>query len=93
MAKPTRSAYRAHQAFETGEQTSQQAGRIAELEQMVGRLTMQLEIAKKALGGLSGDRGGSWVEGMVVERPDQLWVGDITYTFATMLPKSREIVN
>ncbi|HEY9653583.1 MAG TPA: IS3 family transposase [Coleofasciculaceae cyanobacterium] len=29
------------------------------------------------------------VEGLVVERPDQLWVGDITYTFATMLPKSR----
>jgi transposase len=39
---------RADQAFETGEQTNQEAGRIAELEQMVGRLTMPLEIAKKA---------------------------------------------
>ncbi len=48
---------RAHQAFETGEQANQEAGRIAELEQMVGRLTMQLEIAKKALGGLSGKAG------------------------------------
>ncbi len=35
---------RAHQAFESGEQTSQEAGRVAELEQMVGRLTMQLEL-------------------------------------------------
>ena len=60
MAKPAQSAYRAHQAFESGEQTSQEAGRVDELEQMVGRLTMQLEIAKKALGGSSGDKGGSW---------------------------------
>jgi transposase-like protein len=51
---------RAHQAFENGEQNHPEAGRIAELEQMVGRLTMQLEIAKKASGGLSGDKGGSW---------------------------------
>lgn len=51
---------RAHQAFESGEQTNQEAGRVAELEQMVGRLTMQLEIAKKALGGSSGGNGGSW---------------------------------
>src|SRR5512141_1587980 len=51
---------RVHQAFESGEKTSQEAGRVAELEQMVGRLTMQLEIAKKALGGSSGDKGGSW---------------------------------
>jgi transposase len=35
---------RAHQAFESGEQTAQEEGRIAELERMVGQLTMQLEI-------------------------------------------------
>jgi transposase-like protein len=38
---------RADKAFESGEQTTQAEGRIAELERMVGQLTMQLEIAKK----------------------------------------------
>ncbi len=51
---------RAHQAFESGEQTTHAVGRIAELEQMVGQLTMQLEIAKKASRILNGDKGGSW---------------------------------
>ena len=51
---------RAHQAFESGEQTTQEEGRIAQLERMVGQLTMQLEIAKKASRLLNGDKGGSW---------------------------------
>jgi len=37
----------APQAFEKGTPSSGEAERIAELEQMVGKLTMQLEIAKK----------------------------------------------
>lgn len=51
---------RAYQAFESGEQTSQEEGRIAELERMVGQLTMQLEIAKKASRILNGDKSSSW---------------------------------
>lgn len=51
---------RAHQAVESGEQPIQEAGRIAELERMVGQLTMQLEIAKKASRILNGDKNGSW---------------------------------
>jgi transposase-like protein len=38
----------APQVFEKGAPSSGEAERIAELEQMVGKLTMQLEIAKKA---------------------------------------------
>jgi transposase len=38
----------AAQIFEKGNAGSEEAVRIAELEQMVGKLTMQLEIAKKA---------------------------------------------
>jgi transposase-like protein len=34
--------------FQSGEQQSQDQDRIAELERMVGRLTMELEVAKKA---------------------------------------------
>jgi transposase-like protein len=34
--------------FQGGEQRSQDQDRIAELERMVGRLTMELEVAKKA---------------------------------------------
>lgn len=60
MAKPAQSAYRAHQAFESGEQVSQEQGRIAELERMIGQLTMQLEIAKKASRLLTGEKNGSW---------------------------------
>jgi transposase len=51
---------RAHQAFEGGEQVSQEQGRIAELERMIGQLTMQLEIAKKASRLLNGEKNGSW---------------------------------
>jgi transposase len=38
----------ANRAFESEASTSAEQARIAELEQMVGKLTMQLEIAKKA---------------------------------------------
>lgn len=38
----------APQAFESNTPSSGEAERIADLEQMVGKLTMQLEIAKKA---------------------------------------------
>jgi transposase-like protein len=34
--------------FQAGERPDQYQGRIAELERMVGRLTMELEVAKKA---------------------------------------------
>jgi transposase len=39
---------RAHTAFQTDEHRSDEAARIAELEQLVGRLTMEREILKKA---------------------------------------------
>lgn len=38
----------AAQIFENGSSSSEEAARIADLERMVGKLTMQLEIAKKA---------------------------------------------
>jgi transposase len=44
----------AAQVFEQGKPASEEAARIAELEQMVGKLTMQLEIAKKASSLLTG---------------------------------------
>jgi len=50
----------AAQVFEQGKPASEEQARIAELEQMVGKLTMQLEIAKKAsslLTGMSGRNG------------------------------------
>jgi transposase-like protein len=40
---------RAGQVFEPAQAKDQHAQRIAELERMVGRLTMQLEMAKKVL--------------------------------------------
>ncbi len=40
---------RAPQLFARGEAHSQEAARMAELERMVGRLTLDLEAAKKAL--------------------------------------------
>lgn len=46
----------APQAFEKGGETSVEQERIAELEQMIGRLTMELEIAKKASSLLNGTR-------------------------------------
>jgi transposase len=44
----------AAQVFEKGNPVSEEQARIAELEQMVGNLTMQLEIAKKASTLLAG---------------------------------------
>ena len=40
---------RASAIFETPRNVQEQEARIAELERMVGRLTMQLELSKKAL--------------------------------------------
>jgi transposase-like protein len=37
----------AHTIFEKGSEQSQDQARLAELERMVGRLTMELEVAKK----------------------------------------------
>jgi transposase-like protein len=39
---------KAPRLFQTREQSSQEQARIAELERMIGRLTLELEIAKKA---------------------------------------------
>lgn len=44
----------APQLFEKGNSDSDEQARIAELERMVGRLTMELEIAKKASSLLNG---------------------------------------
>lgn len=44
--------------FERDAQSSQEQQRIAELERLVGQLTMKLEIAKKASGYLSMDKNG-----------------------------------
>ena len=41
---------RAPQVFEAPKAADEQGERIAELERMVGRLTMQLDMAKKVLG-------------------------------------------
>jgi transposase-like protein len=41
---------RSGQVFEHPEQANGQAERIAELERLVGRLTLQLDMAKKVLG-------------------------------------------
>jgi transposase-like protein len=41
--------------FQAREQSSQEQARIAELERMIGRLTLELEIAKKASAILSGN--------------------------------------
>jgi len=38
----------AAQVFQSDEQRSQEQARIAELERLVGRLTLELEVAKKA---------------------------------------------
>lgn len=47
----------ATQAFESDATNSAEQERIAELERMVGKLTMELEIAKKASSILDGMRG------------------------------------
>lgn len=46
--------------FERGESSSADQQRIAELERMVGQLTMQLEIAKKVSSYLKPDKNGNW---------------------------------
>ncbi len=46
----------APQVFEKGSADNEEQARIAELERMVGRLTMELEIAKKASSLLDGMR-------------------------------------
>lgn len=40
--------------FQTREQDTQEQARIAELERMIGRLTLELEVAKKASTMLNG---------------------------------------
>jgi transposase len=50
---------KAPQLFQSGEQSSQEQARIAELERMIGRLTLELEIAKKASAVLNGSLGRS----------------------------------
>ena len=49
-----------HQVFEVPQQVAQEAGKVAELERMVGQLTMQLEIAKKASKLLSEGKNVTW---------------------------------
>jgi len=44
--------------FERDAQNNQEQQRIAELERLVGQLTMKLEIAKKASGYLSSNKNG-----------------------------------
>ena len=50
---------KAPQLFQAREQSSKEQGRIAELERMIGRLTLELEIAKKASVMLHGNLGRS----------------------------------
>lgn len=50
---------KAPQLFQSGEQSNQEQARIAELERMIGRLTLELEIAKKASAILNGNLGRS----------------------------------
>ena len=45
---------KAPQLFQTGEQNSLEQARIAELERLIGRLTLELEISKKASTILNG---------------------------------------
>jgi transposase-like protein len=47
---------KAPQLFQTREQNSQEQARIGELERLIGRLTLELEIAKKASTMLNGNR-------------------------------------
>ena len=47
---------KAPQLFQTRDQNSQEQARIGELERLIGRLTLELEIAKKASTMLNGIR-------------------------------------
>lgn len=51
---------RAPELFAVPEHVSQDQARIAELEQMVGKLTMKLEIAQKASAYLQTSKNKSW---------------------------------
>lgn len=51
---------RSHQVFEVPQQVTEEAGKVAELERMVGQLTMQLDIAKKASKLLSEGKNVNW---------------------------------
>ena len=51
---------RSHHVFEVPTQVGQEEGKVVELERMVGQLTMQLEIARKASKLLSGSENVSW---------------------------------
>jgi transposase len=50
---------KAPQLFQSGDQNTQEQARIAELERMIGRLSLELEIAKKASVMLHGSLGRS----------------------------------
>ena len=50
---------KAHLVFCSDEQRSQEQARIAELERLAGRLTLELEVAKKVSQGLSAAWSGS----------------------------------
>lgn len=47
---------KAPQLFQTEEQNGQEQARVAELERLIGRLTLELEIAKKASAMLNGNQ-------------------------------------
>jgi transposase-like protein len=49
---------RASTVFESGSEKAEEAQQIAELERLVGQLTVQLEIAKKASSDWTPDRNG-----------------------------------
>jgi transposase len=51
---------RAPELFTVPDQVNQEQARIAELEQMVGKLTMKLEIAQKASAYLQTSKNKSW---------------------------------
>jgi len=70
----------ASQAFESEATRNADQERIAELERMVDKLTMELEIAKKHRAywmGCGTETGGS--AELEPSRPDEAWVADITY--------------
>lgn len=50
----------AHRAFQSDEQHSGESTRIANLERLVGQLTLRLEIAKKASTLSTGSKSGDW---------------------------------
>jgi transposase len=50
----------AHRAFQSDEQPSGESARIANLERLVGQLTLRLEIAKKASTLSAGTKSGDW---------------------------------